>query len=187
MNSTNPFRGIRIRLTALTPADLPTMVCWYEDAGFLRLYDARPARPKSEAELARWLEELQKDKHTFAFAVRPLDGDDLIGYVEIDGIIWPHGVCGFSVAIGDRANWGKGYGYEAARLALAFAFDELNLHRVTATVFSNNERSIALFEKLGFRREGVYREFLQRDGRRYDMYLYGLLRPEWEAQNASVC
>ncbi|MBL7064270.1 MAG: GNAT family N-acetyltransferase [Anaerolineae bacterium] len=72
------------------------------------------------------------------------DGDDLIGYVELDGIIWPHSVCGFSVAIGDRANWGKGYGYEAARLALAFAFDELNLHRVTATVFSNNERSIAL-------------------------------------------
>ena len=57
---------------------------------------------------------------------------------------------------------------------------------MTAAVFSNNERCIALFEKLGFRREGVYREFLQRDGRRYDMYLYGLLRPEWEAQNASV-
>ena len=65
MNSTNPFRGIRIRLTALTPADLPTMVCWYEDAGFLRLSDARPARPKSEAELARWLEELQPARQVY--------------------------------------------------------------------------------------------------------------------------
>ena len=63
---------------------------------------------------------------------------------------------------------------------MRFAFDELNLHRVQLTVFSYNERAIALYEKLGFQREGVYREHLQRDGRRYDMYLYGLLRHEWE-------
>ena len=149
----------------------------------MRLYDARPAHPKSKAELARWLEELQKAKNAFAFGVRPLGSDDLIGYVELDGILWPHGVCGFSIAIGDCANWGQGYGYEAAQLALAFAFDEINLHRVTATVFSYNERSIALFEKLGFRREGAYREFIRRDGKRYDMFLYGLLRREWEAVN----
>ena len=181
MTRSNLLHGTRVRLTALAPDDLSTIARWYQDAGFLRLYDARPARPKSEAELARWLEELEKDKNTFAFAIRALDGDSLIGYLELDGILWPHGVCGFSIAIGDRANWGKGYGHEAAQLALAFAFGELNLHRVTATVFSYNERSIALFKKLGFQREGVYREFLRRDGRRHDMLLYGLLRHEWEA------
>ncbi|MEA3341043.1 MAG: GNAT family protein [Chloroflexota bacterium] len=177
------LRGDRVRLTALNTSDLPTLVHWFEDAEFMRLYDARPARPKSEAELTRWLEKLQKAKDGFVFAVRPLNSKDLIGYVELDGILWPHGVCGFSIGIGNRANWGQGYGYEAARLALAFAFDEINLHRVTATVFSYNERSIAIFEKLGFRREGAYREFLQRDGRRYDMLLYGLLSREWEAVN----
>lgn len=157
------------------------MARWYEDALFLRLYNADPAHPKAKDELGRWLEEQQKAKDNFSFAVRPLDSDDLIGYIELDEIIWPHGVCGMSFAIGDRADWGKGYGYEAVQLALAFAFDELNLHRVQVTVFSYNERSIALLEKLGFQREGVYREFLQRDSRRYDMYLYGLLRHEWGA------
>jgi RimJ/RimL family protein N-acetyltransferase len=175
------LRGDRIRLSALASSDIPTMAQWYGDAGFMRLYDARPAYPKSEAELTQWLQELHKDKSTFAFAIRSIDSNDLIGYLELDGILWPHGVCGMSIAIGDRANWGKGYGYEAAQLALAFAFDELNLHRVTATVFAHNERSIALFERLGFRREGAYREFLQRDGKRYDMLLYGLLRHEWKA------
>lgn len=173
--------GERVRLTALTSDDLPTIARWFEDAEFMRLYDARPARPKSEAELGRWLEKLEKARNDLAFAVRPLESKELVGYVELDGILWPHGVCGFSIAIGDRANWGRGYGYEAAQLALAFAFDEINLHRVTVTVFSYNERSIALFEKLGFQREGVYREFLQRDGKRYDMLLYGLLKREWEA------
>jgi RimJ/RimL family protein N-acetyltransferase len=49
-------------------------------------------------------------------------------------------------------------------------------------VFSYNKRAIALYEKLGFQREGVYREFLQRDGKRFDMYLYGILRREWDAR-----
>jgi RimJ/RimL family protein N-acetyltransferase len=87
-----------------------------------------------------------------------------------------------SIGLGDSANWGKGYGNEATRLALGFAFNELNLHRVQLTVFDYNSRAIHLYEKLGFQQEGIYREFLQRDGRRFDMYLYGLLRHEWEAR-----
>ena len=182
MNLSRLVHGSRVRLTALRQDDLPTIARWYEDAGFMRLYDARPAVPKTEAALARWLEEVGKAENTLAFAIRPVEGDDLIGTLELDGILWTHGVCGIGIAIGDRANWGQGYGTEAAGLALAFAFDELNLHRVQATVFSTNERSIALFEKLGFRREGVFREFLHRDGERYDMVLYGLLEHEWRAR-----
>jgi RimJ/RimL family protein N-acetyltransferase len=180
MTLANLSHGKRVRLNALALDDIPTIARWYEDTEFLRLYDARLAHPKSEAELRKWLEELEKAENTVTFAVRPLDGDELIGYTELDGILWPHGVSGFSIAIGDRANWGQGYGYEAARLTLAFAFDELNLHRITATIFRYNERSVALFEKLGFQCEGVFREFLQRDGKRHDMLLYGLLRREWE-------
>lgn len=49
-------------------------------------------------------------------------------------------------------------------------------------IFSYNQPSIALVEKFGFHREGVYREFIQRDGQRYDMDLYRLLRREWKAR-----
>lgn len=117
-----------------------------------------------------------------AFGIRRVDADPLIGILELDEILWSHRVCGISILIGDRENWGRGYGFEAALLGLAFAFDELNLHRVTATIFSYNKRSIALFEKLGFEREGVFREFLERDGRRHDMLLYGLLQHEWRGR-----
>jgi RimJ/RimL family protein N-acetyltransferase len=175
--------GKSVRLTALTKEDIPTFIRWYQDVEFLRLFDSRPAYPKTAEELGKWLDELQKDERTFAFAVRPVDGEEMIGYVELDGVAWQHGVCGFGVGIGDPANRGEGYGYEAGQLALAFAFDELNLHRITATVFSYNERSMALIEKLGFQREGAMREFLQRDGKRFDMFFYGLLRPEWVARN----
>ncbi|MBM3238455.1 GNAT family N-acetyltransferase [Candidatus Poribacteria bacterium] len=181
MISSNLLHGPNVRLTALTPNDLATIARWYQNADFLRLCDALPAYPKTEETLAQWLEERHKATDTFLFAVRLLDSDDLIGYIELDGILWSHQVGWMSIAIGNSQNWGKGYGYEAMQLALRFAFDELNLHRVQLTVFSYNERAIALYEKLGFQREGVYREFIQRDGRRYDMYLYGLLRREWKA------
>lgn len=176
--------GERVRLTALTQGDVPTIARWYRDTALLRLFDAVAARPQSEAEIARRLEEWQQDENGFYFAIRPVDEseDNLLGLIELDGVLWPHGVCGISIAIGDRADWGQGYGYEAGELALAFAFHELNLHRVTATIFSYNERSRALVEKLGFRREGTFREFLERDGKRHDMLLYGLLRPEWKAR-----
>ena len=180
MAPSTPLRGSRVRLTALTQDDLPTVTEWHQNAEFLRLLDAPPAYPKTETSLAQWLDDTDKATDAFLFAIRSLDSDTPIGYVELDGILWIHRVSGVSIAIGEAQHWGKGYGYEAMQLVLRFAFDELNLHRVQLTVFSYNERAIALYEKLGFQREGVYREHLQRDGKRYDMYLYGLLRSEWE-------
>jgi RimJ/RimL family protein N-acetyltransferase len=182
MNPSSLLHGNRVRLTALTSGDLPTFAQWYQDTEFLRFFDSRPAFPKAQPELGRWLEELQKATDGFTFGIRLLNSDGLLGYLELDDIDWQHGVCGLGVGIGDRANWGQGYGFEASQLALEFAFHELNLHRVQGTVFSYNARSQALFAKLGFQREGTYREYLQRDGQRHDMFLYGLLRQEWQAQ-----
>jgi RimJ/RimL family protein N-acetyltransferase len=172
------------------PQDLAALAHWYQQSEFLRLLDAQPAYPYSEAFLGQWLEERQKSNQAFIFAVRPATSneptvtgtnDTLLGYVELDGILWNHQVTWISIAIGEE-HWGHGYGFEAMQLALNFAFEELNLYRIQLTVFSYNDRAIALYEKLGFQREGVYRQFVHRSGDRHDMYLYGLLRPEWKAR-----
>ncbi|MBD2119947.1 GNAT family N-acetyltransferase [Trichocoleus sp. FACHB-262] len=182
--------GSRVRLTSWMPQDLPALAHWYQQSDFLRLLDAQPAYPYSEAFLGQWLEERQKSNHAFIFAVRAVSSNEpavtapndmLLGYVELDGILWNHQVSWISIAIGEE-HWGHGYGFEAMQLALTFAFEELNLHRIQLTVFSYNDRAIALYEKLGFQREGIYREFVHRSGDRHDMYLYGLLRPEWKAR-----
>ncbi len=177
----NLLRGEKVRLTAITDQDFPMMARWYEDAEFLRLFDARPAVPRSPDYLKQGMADRQKSERDFTFAIRPLNEEGIVGYLEIDGILWAHGVGGMAMGIGDPARRGQGLGTEAGQLGLRFAFQELNLHRLTATVFSYNVASLRLCEKLGFRREGVYREFLQRDGQRYDMILFGLLRHEWPA------
>jgi RimJ/RimL family protein N-acetyltransferase len=177
---TNLFSGERVRLTAVRPEDSAVMARWYEDSEFGRMYDSGVAVPRSADSVRRWMDNSSGSAAAYSFAIRLLESDDLIGFLDIDGIQWNNGCAWMSLAIGDRTQRGKGYGYEAMTLALRFAFHELHLHRVQLTVFSYNERAIRLYERLGFQREGVYREYLQRDGQRYDMLLYGLLRREWE-------
>ena len=173
------LRGERVRLTAVTKDDVPTMARWWADTDFLRLYDSFPAFPQTADQLAKRLEDSEQGKTNFLMGIRPLNSEKLLGIIELDGIIWPHGTSSISIAIGEAAERGQGYGHEAMSLMLDFAFRELNLHRVFLTVFSYNTAAIAMYEKLGFMREGAYREHLQRDGQRFDMVVYGILRSEW--------
>lgn len=179
MLSSTLFDGDKVRLAPLTPSDAPTLARWQEDVDYLRLLDAEPAFPKSEQQLADWLHDRRRSRDGYLFGIHTRADDTLIGFIELGDILWTHRASWLAVGIGERLYRGQGYGYDALRLVLDFAFKELNLHRVQLTVFEYNEPAIALYQKLGFQREGTYREFMQRDGQRYDMYLYGLLAREW--------
>lgn len=180
MIAPNLLRGEKVRLTAVSSNDMPTITRWWSDPDFLRLYNTDPAIPRNEDQLSRRFDLSQTSPDVFLFAIRLLDDDELIGLLEFDGIAWSHRTTFVSIGVGELRHRGRGYGREAMAIGLNFAFNELNLHRVCLTVFSYNNSAIALYEALGFVREGVYREHVDRDGQRYDMYLYGLLRPEWK-------
>ncbi|MBK8024186.1 MAG: GNAT family N-acetyltransferase [Chloroflexi bacterium] len=180
------FEGERIRLTALRADDAQTFSQWYQDGEFARLFDANPAVPKSERDIEKYVDDAFRDRSRHAFAIRQHFSDELVGVLELDSIQWSHGSAWLAIGIGDPAYRNKGYATEAMTLLLKFAFHELNLHRLQLTVFSYNEPAIRLYENLGFKREGVFREALHRDGQRFDMLLYGLLKPEWEAASGAT-
>ena len=73
----------------------------------------------------------------------------------------------------------KGYGTQALRMLLRFAFAELNLFRVSAIAAEYNEGAIALLKKFGFVQEVCRRKSLERDGRRWNLFVFGLLSDEW--------
>ncbi len=183
---TNILRGERVRLTAMRTDDAAILAHWWEHGDFMRDYDSVPAIPKTTAEIAKNIENHQSRSDTIQFAIRRIDDELLLGQLEFDGISWPHRTSYVSIVILDREQRGKGYGQEAMKLGLGFAFHELNLHRIALTVFSYNTRAIEIYERFGFVHEGTHREFLERDGKRYDMRLYGLLRHEWEARTHAV-
>ncbi len=83
------------------------------------------------------------------------------------------------IDIGEKEYWGKGYGREALKLLLDYAFLEMNLHRVSLRVFSFNEKAIKLYEKLGFKQEGISRQYLFREGKWHDLVHMGILQQEY--------
>ncbi|WGV60887.1 GNAT family protein [Brevibacillus brevis] len=85
------------------------------------------------------------------------------------------------IDIGEKEYWGDGYGREALKLLLDYAFLEMNLHRVSLRVFSFNERAIKLYERLGFKQEGISRQFLFREGKWHDIVYMGILQQEYSA------
>ncbi len=124
------LRGPDVCLSAISEEDLPVIAGWHQDTGFLRLHDAHSAAPRTPAQIREDVERMQKSGSDFIFGLRRVEGDMLIGLVEIDGILWAHRAGGLGIAIGRPEHRGHGYGAQACSLALDFAFDELNLRRI---------------------------------------------------------
>lgn len=134
-----------------------------------------------------------------AGAYGPFSGEDLAGWVAADDDA-DFLVCRDETPVGHamvrKVDWesrnadlaygihpdeeGNGYATEAAGLCLTHAFDGMGLHKVTAMVLEGNEASMRVLEKLGFEKEGVFREQINSFGDYVDTHHFGLLRSEWQ-------
>jgi RimJ/RimL family protein N-acetyltransferase len=156
---------------------------WTHDSDFMRMYEIDPARPMSAAMLKKKYEKLEKEmeeeKNLFYFAIRAREDDRLIGKAVIQWIEWTNGNGWIGLGVGSADDRRKGYGSQAMQMLLRFAFAELNLFRVSARVPEYNEAAIALLKKFGFFEEVRRRQALDRDGRRWDLLVFGLLKDEW--------
>lgn len=74
---------------------------------------------------------------------------------------------------------GQGYATEAARLVVGHGFNELRLHRISATLVARNEPSKRVVEKLGFVHEGTKRDDAFIEGEFVDREVYALLSDAW--------
>lgn len=159
---------------------------WTHDSEFMRLMETNPARPMSSAMVKKQYEKLEKEveenKNLYHFMIRAQADDRLIGKAVVQWIEWTNGNGFLRLGIGSPEDRRKGYGTQALRMLLRFAFAELNLYRVTAVVPEYNEGAIALLNKFGFVQEVCRRKALDRDGRRWDLYVFGLLSEEWRNQ-----
>jgi diamine N-acetyltransferase len=77
---------------------------------------------------------------------------------------------------------GQGYGQAALNAVLAIAFGELAAHRVWLDVMTHNDRARSLYEKVGFVREGCFRESVKTPQGYGSMDVMSILRPEYEAR-----
>ena len=116
------------------------------------------------------------------YIIEESEGNTAIGVTSLINIDTKNRNAECIIDIGEKEYWGKGYGTEALKMLLEYAFLELNLHRVSLRVFSFNESAIHIYNKIGFRKEGIMRESIYRNGKWHDIIIMGVLKREYLSQ-----
>lgn len=133
----------------------------------------------SRRDLTDWIEIHRDRRDELLLAILDIDEQICIGHVGLYRIDHRSQKAEFAILIGSGSHQGKGFGERVTRFALAYGFDRLNLNKISLTALSTNQRAIRLYEKLGFRTDGVSRQDEWRDGEFVDVVLMSLLRDEW--------
>lgn len=159
---------------------------WTHDAEFMRLMEIKLIRPLSVDMVKKQYEaiekEMEEDKNLYYFTIQTRENNQFIGKAAIEWIDWSNGNGFLRLGIGEAEYRRKGYGSQALKMLLRFAFNELSLYRVTAVVPAYNEGAMRLFHKFGFMEEIRRRKAIQRDAEAWDLVSFGLLNAEWRDQ-----
>jgi RimJ/RimL family protein N-acetyltransferase len=178
--------GKSVWLRAIEERDLPRYVAANNDREIGPL--AGTKLPMTLSQAKSWQESAERawDARTaFFFAVCELGSDSFIGTV------WLRDVRAFDssaelAVLMDAQHIGAGYGTDAQRIALRFAFATLGLNRVSLVVLARNARAIRSYEKLGFQREGVLRRAARASSGFEDLIVMSLLASEWNDQSETL-
>ena len=169
--------GKKCSLRALEPEDLDFLYAIENDPDIWEI--SNTLRPYSKAVLKEYLQNTHKD----IFEVKQLrlcvcsaEGQR-IGLVDLFDFDPRHQRAGMGILIINPENRKKGVGAEALQLLIDYAFTILELHQLYANVLEDNLPSIHLFEKLGFERVGVKKEWVRWGGTFKNELLYQKIKP----------
>ena len=181
--STFGLQGKLVRLAAFDlEKDSQAWSRWNRDTEYQRLLDDGPSSLYSPASVWEFLEK-ELGTGWVPFGIHPLDGDHAVGFCDLSGFDWLARSAWVAIGIGEVDQRGRGLGTDAMRVLARFAFEQLNLNRINLTVFEYNPAAIRSYEKCGFVHEGRQRQFLNREGQRWDMIYMGLLKEDWLARS----
>jgi len=162
------YRGKLVSLRPFTETESARYLEWLNTVeAASQLARALPVTP---LEHRNWYESLVGRQDAVVFAVYPEEDSRYIGNVWLWGIHPIHRNAELRIFLGDPEARGLGYGTDACRVLLDFAFRRLNLHKVHVFVLASNPRARRTFEKAGFREEGLLRDEFYVDGSYRDVF-----------------
>ena len=177
---TFPYRqSERIYLRAPHIDDLQRNLRWFNDPAINR-YLQSGRFPVGEKQQREWHDKQGTDEKHVVFSICLADNDVHIGNCGLYDISLPDRHATIGILIGERTQHNKGYGGEALRLVIDYAFNCLNLERLTLTMLDTNEPAKVCYRRLGFVDEGRMRANRFRDGQWVDELVMGLLKSEWK-------
>ncbi|MFJ8064550.1 GNAT family N-acetyltransferase [Psychrobacillus sp. NPDC096426] len=119
-----------------------------------------------------------QEKRSIRWGIILKETDEFVGTIGLNNLQ----IASRKTEIGYDLNpdyWRRGIISEAAKAVIQYSFDELDLYRIGAVTFPENESSYKLLLKLGFQKEGLLRGYIYQNDKSNDAFIYSLLRPEW--------
>ncbi|KIM42300.1 hypothetical protein M413DRAFT_444727 [Hebeloma cylindrosporum] len=182
-----PKNGLRLR--AFRVGDLDDIMCMENDKDMAPLMFQHFTVPKGEERRQSWKDGIENHAEmwcTIETIPQGSAGDEkeeknpeFVGFAAL----WPMKERGERIttfAIGlVKEFWGRGYGTEVTRFMVGYAFQHLNMHRITLGVFQGNGRAIAVYQKCGFVVEANQRKAHWVNGDWEDVVIMGILREDW--------
>lgn len=134
--------------------------------------------PTSLDQLQSYIRQIIDDPNSVMFAICDAVTGDHLGNIKLDRFDWVSRTCELGLLIGDKNSWGKGIGTEVCKLVTDYAFEQLNVRKVSLTVYSNNPNAIRLYEKIGFEKEGCLVKHVFEGGEFHDKLWMSLFNPK---------
>jgi RimJ/RimL family protein N-acetyltransferase len=167
--------GDHVILRAFETDDASRCYRWMNDPNIVRTLKSRyPIAFQNEIE---WLERAMHpsvvERH---FAIERKDERLHIGNASIHDIDWVSRVAWFGLFIGEPTAWNRGFGGDALRTLVRFAFEEMNLFKLRINIFDYNDRARHVLENIGFVQEGKLERDFYREGTYHDIVILSVFR-----------
>lgn len=168
-----------IVIEPISVEDIPEKVKWYNDeevSHFLH-YEEKFTIDKS----LEWLKSVEKESSRFENTIKVKDNSTIknIGIIGLFNIDLKNKKAGYYITIGEKEYQGKGLAKKATVKFLYDCFMNYDLEKIYLYTDTGNSNAQALYERLGFKQEGLLRKELYYNGQFIDRYYYGILREEF--------
>lgn len=172
-----PIATQRLRLRGLTERDASdAYLSWMNDAQTNQYLESR-FQKLERPDLVRFIVSCNEAANSLLLAITLNANDRHIGNIKLGPIDAHHRFADIGLVIGDRRDWGQGYAREAIAAVAEYAFDRLQLHKLSAGCYASNVGSRKAFEACGFSIEGVRRAQYRSADRWEDALILGRLAP----------
>lgn len=157
---------------------LEKCLTWINDP-LVNHYLLRGRFPTSRKEENDWFDKMNTTEKDIVFIIELKDGTP-IGTIGLRGIDLLSRRSELGILIGEKGQWRNGYATEAESMLVNHAFNVVGLNKVFAFVFQGNKGSARALEKVGFKRDGVFRQHEYKHGKYHNLAVYSILKKEWE-------
>ena len=167
----------KIKLRALEPEDLELLYEWENNNAYWMI--SNTMTPFSKFTLKRFLKHSHKNIYEtgqLRLMIELIDEKITIGTIDLFDFDPFHKRAGIGILIADEAQRRKGYASMALKCVIDYCFTTLQLHQLYCNILANNCESMDLFQKLGFVRIGVKKEWVKTADGYLDEHMFQLLQ-----------